>query len=86
MSDTTTRKLTPRDNLQVVYALVDAMMELEGQDRDLVLEMSQCMINDLIERGELNALHNYVLSYCDVLDSTNADERREEAKAISEGI
>lgn len=89
MSDQTApsvRNLTPRDNLQIVYALVDYMTNLEGQDEHLVIELSQCMINDLIEHGELVHLHNYILTYCDVLDGTTSEERTNEAKEMAEDI
>lgn len=66
--------------LQRVYAAVDRLMEEEGQDRTMVIEMSQDMINDLIETGELKPMVKYIAHYCDVVDS------REEAQEIADDI
>ena len=41
--------------LMRVYAAVDYLSQLEGQDRTLVVDMSQDMLYDLIERGEPEA-------------------------------
>ena len=55
--------------LNRVYFAVEHMTNLEGQDHTLVIEMSQAMINDLIETGELKPVIEYVKRYCDVADS-----------------
>jgi hypothetical protein len=63
------------EQLQRVYAAVDYMSQLEGQDHTLVIEMSQAMISDLIETDGLAPLVEYVKRYCDVLDSPDDAER-----------
>lgn len=63
------------DELNRVYAAVDHMMSLEGQGRNLVVEMSQAMLNDLIEGRGLKPLVRYVARYCDVADSAEDAER-----------
>jgi hypothetical protein len=55
--------------IQRVYAAVDYFMELEAQDRSMVVEMSQEMLNDLIEAGQLKPMIIYVRRYCDCADS-----------------
>lgn len=61
--------------LNRVYAAVDHLTELEGQDRSLVIEMSQAMLNDLIETEQLKPMREYVRRYCDVAGSAEeADE------------
>jgi predicted transcriptional regulator len=61
--------------LNRVYWAVDYMTNLEGQDSTLVIEMSQAMINDLIERGELKPMLEYVRKYCDVIEDAEDAER-----------
>jgi hypothetical protein len=54
--------------LNQIYAAINYMSELEGQDPVLVVEMSQAMINDAIERGDIFPMIEYVKRYCDVID------------------
>jgi hypothetical protein len=54
--------------LNRMYYLVDHMANLEGQDRALVIEMSQAMLSAVIE-DRLGSLVEYVKRYCDVIDS-----------------
>lgn len=61
--------------LNRIYFAVDHMADLEGQDLMLVIEMSQAMLNDLIEGHGLKPLVEYVKRYCDVLDSEADAER-----------
>ena len=57
-------------SLQTVYRAADFLRDLEGQDISLILEMSQAMINDLIETGEFQrTLEEYVRHYCDCYES-----------------
>lgn len=62
------------DQLDRLYCLVDHMANLEGQDRTLVIEMSQTMLSDVIE-DVLKPLVEYVKRYCDVIDSEADAER-----------
>ena len=57
------------DVLNRIYSAVDYMSNLEGQDRTMVIEMSQFMLNDVIESGNLRPMVEYVKMFCDVLDS-----------------
>lgn len=41
----------------------------EGQDSTLTIEMSQAMLNDIIEHDTLRPMVEYITRYCDVLDS-----------------
>jgi|GEM_PF-4415509 len=61
--------------LNRMYSAVDYVADLEGQDRSLVIEMSQAMLLDVIERGGLKPLVEYVQRYCDVLESADDAER-----------
>jgi len=66
--------------LNRIFLAVDHISNLEGQDMTLVVEMSQAMINDVIETGELQPVIHYVKRYCDVFDSP------EEAEQIAANI
>jgi tellurite resistance protein len=61
--------------LNRMYFAVDHVANLEGQDPQLVIEMSQAMLNDLIDNGELKPMIEYVKYYCDVIESTEDAER-----------
>jgi hypothetical protein len=61
--------------LNRVFFAVEFMANLEGQDKTLVIEMSQAMLNDVIEGHGLKPLVSYVKRYCDVLDSEDDAER-----------
>jgi hypothetical protein len=61
--------------LNRIYAAVEYVADLEGQDRSLVIEMSQAMLNDVIEGGELAPMVDYIRRFCDVLDSAEDAER-----------
>jgi hypothetical protein len=45
--------------LSLIRGAVDYLADLEGQDRDLVLEMSQAMLGDVIEGRGLRPLAEY---------------------------
>jgi len=61
--------------LQRIYAAVNYMSDLEGQDSQLIIYMSQAMLNDLIENGEIFPLIEYVKLYCDVIESPDDYQR-----------
>lgn len=61
--------------LNRVYAAVDHMMNLEGQDRSLIAEMNQAMLNDIIETDGLAPMSEYIARNCDVLDGPEGAER-----------
>lgn len=61
--------------LNRIYSAVDHMAELEGQDPALIIEMSQAMINDAIETGDILPMIDYVKRYCDVIDGPEDAER-----------
>jgi hypothetical protein len=61
--------------LNRIYAAVEYVADLEGQDRSLVIEMSQAMLNVVIEGGELAPMVDYIRRFCDVLDSAEDAER-----------
>ncbi len=61
--------------LNRIFYAVDYMADLEGQDPVLVIEMSQAMLNDLIEGRGLKPMVEYVERYCDVIDSAADAER-----------
>lgn len=69
MSEPTTAQLSR------IYSAVEYMTDLDGQDRTLVIEMSQEMLNDVIEGRGLRPLVDYVRRYCDVIDSPEDAER-----------
>jgi hypothetical protein len=58
-----------------IFCAVEYMADLEGQDKALVVEMSQAMLNDVIEGRGLKPLAEYVRRYCDVIDSVADAER-----------
>jgi hypothetical protein len=61
--------------LNRISRAVDYLSDLEGQDEALVIEMSQAMLNDVIEGRGLKPMAEYVRHYCDVLDSPADAER-----------
>lgn len=61
--------------LNRIYAAVDYLSNLESQDTMLTLEMSQQMISDLIETGEIKPMIDYINRYCDVIDGPEDAER-----------
>jgi hypothetical protein len=63
------------DLLNRIYAAVDYVSDLEYQDASLVIEMSQAMLNDVIENGTLKPMIEYVKRYCDVIDGPEDAER-----------
>lgn len=67
-------------DLNRIYAAVETLDQLEGQDKGLVIEMSQRMLDDVIEGRGLAEMVTYVKRYCDVIDSA------EEAREIAAGI
>jgi hypothetical protein len=80
MSANETSKQVTTDQLNRIYAAIDHMINLEGQDATLVIEMSQAMLNDLITDGQLAEMFYYVKRYCDVIDTA------EEAMQIADDI
>lgn len=73
--DETTKTLLNR-----IDTAVDHLMDLEGQDPMLVIEMFQAMLGDVLDRGGLKPMADYVGRYCDVIDGP--DEAREIARKI----
>ncbi|MGH3283603.1 MAG: hypothetical protein ACRDPD_02765 [Streptosporangiaceae bacterium] len=61
--------------LNRIYAAVEHMTSLEGQDHTLVIEMSQAMLNDVIEGRGLAPMVDYVGRYCDVIDGPEDAEQ-----------
>lgn len=61
--------------LNRIFYAVEYMAGLEGQDPQLVIEMSQAMLNDVIEGHGLMPMVSYVKRYCDVIDSEADAER-----------
>lgn len=53
--------------LDIIHA-VDTLTEIEGQDRSMVLDMSQAMLTDLAETGSLRIMEEYAARYVDVAD------------------
>ena len=70
----TDRAATSTQLSRIFYA-VEHMANLEGQDKALVIEMSQDMLNDVIEGRGLKPLAEYVRRYCHVIDSEADAER-----------
>lgn len=63
------------EQLKRIFAAVDYLSQLEGQDDVLVIEMSQEMLGDLIEGREPRPLAEYLGRYCDVADNRGDIER-----------
>jgi len=61
--------------LNRMFYAVEYMANLEGQDAVLVIEMSQAMLNDVIEGHGLKPMVSYVKRYCDVIGSEADAER-----------
>ena len=62
-------------DLQRIYAAVDYISQLDGQDPVLVIEMSQSLLNAVIEREPLPLMIEVVRRYCDVIDGPEDAER-----------
>lgn len=52
-----------------VISAVGYLADLKGQDRSLVIEMSQAMLGDVAGGRGLRPLTEYVGRYCDAADS-----------------
>jgi hypothetical protein len=65
----------PTAQLNRIYFAVEYLANLEGQDQGLVIEMSQAMLNDLIEGRGLVPMLEYIKRYCDVIDGPEDAER-----------
>ena len=65
----------PIESLNRIYAAVDYMTNLECQDTMMIVEMSQSMIDDLIVKGALRPMVEYVKMYCDVIDGPDDAQR-----------
>lgn len=61
-----------RTHLSKIYNAVEYMssdeMRDNGQDSLLVLDMSQDMLADLLDQGQLRPTLDYVRNFCDVAD------------------
>jgi len=58
-----------------ILATVDRLWDMEGQDRDLLIEMSQAMLADVAEGRGLRPIAGYVRHYCDVTGSAAEADR-----------
>lgn len=67
--------IQPSAQLSRIYAAIDYMTNLDGQDHGLVIEMSQAMLNDLLEGRDLAPMVEYVKRFCDVIDSADDAEQ-----------
>lgn len=63
------------EQLNRIYQAIDYMTNLDGQDHSLVIEMSQAMLNDIIEGRDLRPMVEYVKRFCDVIDSAEDAEQ-----------
>jgi hypothetical protein len=61
--------------LSSIYRAVEYMAAVEGQDRSLVIEMSQAMLSDVIEGRGIAPMADYVRRFCDVIDSPEDADR-----------
>jgi hypothetical protein len=68
------------EQLRRMYSAVEFLANIESQDRTLTLEMSQQMLLDIMENGELRPMVEYIKRFCDVIDS--ADDAEEMARLI----
>ncbi len=59
--------------IRKVKATMNRISELEGQDKGLVIEMTEAMLTDLEVDGELQPLTRYIERYCYVLDDPVID-------------
>ena len=65
-----------RNEIRKMKTTISALMNLEGQDRQLVAEMAEDMLTDLETGDTLVELSYYVRRYCSVIDGS------EEARQI----
>jgi hypothetical protein len=69
----------------LVITAVGRLAELEGQDHELVIDMSQAMLGDVIGGQGLRPLAEYIRHYCDVAGSpADADRIAAEIETGSE--
>lgn len=61
--------------LNRIYAAVNYLADLEGQDHTLVIEMSQAMLDATINGEALLPMVEIVRRYCDVIDGPADAER-----------
>lgn len=62
-------------DLQRIYYAIDCLSQLDGQDLGLVIEMSQFLLNAVIEAEPLPPMIEVVSRYCDVVDGPEDAER-----------
>lgn len=61
--------------LNHVSIIVDTLMDLEGQDRQMVVEMSQALIGMILENLPFPSDTQIVRRWCDVYDSDEDVQR-----------
>jgi len=59
-----------RNEIRKMKTTISALMNLEGQDRQLVAEMAEDMLTDLETGDTLVELSYYVRRYCNVIDGS----------------
>jgi hypothetical protein len=64
-----------RAQLELIYAAVDRMSDLDGQDKGMIIEMALKMLGDVTDGPGLAPTLDYVKHYCDVIDSPADAER-----------
>lgn len=65
--------------LRLVVAFSGTLCDLEGQDRDMVLQGVEKMLDDIICEGDLAKIETYVRSFCDVMDNPGSESLAIEA-------
>lgn len=73
--DENTRQQLSRIYFAVEYLSSDEITD-DGQDSSLVIEMSQTMMSDLLNDGQLKPTATYIRRYCDVMDDPENDSVR----------
>lgn len=63
-----------RAQLELIYRTIEYMISLDGQDRSMIVEMSQAMLADVLDSSVLRDNAEYmlavhVLRYCTVLEA-----------------
>lgn len=70
---------TARTSLNLIFTAVDTLTDLPGQDRTMVIEMSQRMLAKLLDDGTVGDMRAYIHRY-------GRFDSGEEADAIADRI
>lgn len=61
--------------ITLVRNAAEYLVSLENQDRQMIVEMTIDMIDDILRDGQLRPTSAYIRRYCDVVDGPEGADR-----------